>query len=329
MSKTNRKKLDDFYQLFSWDDHVLILIDADPDALASAMALKRLLWRKTAHVAISNINAIKRPDNLAMVRLLGLKLTPIGKIDKEKYTRFALVDSQPGHKEIFEKFSFDVIIDHHPDTGPEAPFVDIRPKYGATASIMTEYIKTAKIKPAAKLATGLFHAIKTDTNNFAGKAFIEDVRAFQYLFRHVNIHLSKRIEQAEMKLDFLKYFKIALQVMQRTKGRVFAHLGRVTNPDICVLAADFFMKIDSINWSIVSGVYQKKLVIILRNDGIRRDAGKVAQESFGDLGYAGGHKNMARAEIPLAELTGLFNGETEKKVQQWIKSRVTKKAGKK
>ena len=328
MPARKNRKLESFYNLFSWDDNVLILIEADPDAIASAMAMKRLLWRKTASVSISNINVIKRPDNLAMVRLLNLQITPIGKIDKKKYTRFALIDSQPGHKEIFEKFSFDVIIDHHPDTKPEASLVDIRPEYGATASIMTEYLKAARIKPSAKLATGLFHAIKTDTNNFAGKAIIEDVKAFQYLFRHANMHLSKRIEQAEMMAGFLKYFKIALNEMQRRKGRVFSHLGRVKNPDVCVLVADFFMKIDSVNWSIVSGVCQKKLVIIFRNDGIRKNAGKLAQESFGDIGCAGGHKHMARAEVPLSEVQSVFNGETEKKIQQWIKGRVTK-AGKK
>ena len=307
----------------------MILIDADPDAIASAMALKRLLWRKTAHVAISNINVIKRPDNVAMVRLLNLQVIPFSKIDKERYTKFVLVDSQPSHKDTFEKIPFDVIIDHHPDTHPDAAFVDIRPEYGATASIMTEYLKAAKIKPAAKLATGLFHAIKTDTNNFAGKALIEDVKAFKYLFKFANIHLSKRIEQGEMRVDFVKYFKIALDGMQRRKGRVFSHLGRVPSPDVCVLVADFFMKIDSVNWSIVSGVYQKKLVIIFRNDGIRKNAGKVAEESFGEFGSAGGHKNMARAEIPLSTFKDIFNGETEKKVQQWIKSKVTKRAGSK
>ena len=71
------------------------------------------------------------------------------------------------------------------------------------------------------------------------------------------------------------------------KGRVFAHLGQVMNPDVCVLIADFFMRINSVNWSIVSGLCDKTLVLVLRNDGIRENAGKVAKESFGLIGPAG------------------------------------------
>ena len=81
-----------------------------------------------------------------------------------------------------------------------------------------------------------------------------------------------------------------------------SYYGNVVNPDICVIIADFFMRINSVTWSIVSGIWDKKLIIIFRNDGIRKNAGKVAKEGFGKLGNAGGHKNMARAEIALNDL---------------------------
>ncbi|NQT68961.1 MAG: DHH family phosphoesterase, partial [Desulfobacteraceae bacterium] len=161
-----------FYEQFAGDDHVLIVINADPDAIASAKAIKRLLWRKVSSVTISNINVIERPDNLAMIRLLGVALVPIDEIDASRFSRFVIVDSQPEHNEIFNKIKPDVIIDHHPETGVRAPYLDIRPKYGATASIMTEYLRAARIKPSAKLATGLFYAIKTDTGNFERQTLI-------------------------------------------------------------------------------------------------------------------------------------------------------------
>ncbi len=75
------EKLKRFYAQFSADDNVLILINADPDSIASAMAVKRLLWHRVAGVTISNINIIKRPDNLAMIRLLGVNMTHVGEID--------------------------------------------------------------------------------------------------------------------------------------------------------------------------------------------------------------------------------------------------------
>ena len=329
MPRSAAEKLRRFYDSFERDNNVLILINADPDSIASAMAVKRLLWRKVSGVTISNINIIKRPDNIAMIRLLGVDLVPIKDIVKNSYTRFVIVDSQPDHNEIFADYPPHVIIDHHPDTAPKASFVDIRPKYGATATIMTEYLRSAKIKPSSKLATGLFYAIKTDTDNFVRQTLIEDVRAFQFLYRHFNLHLIHKIEQSELTLDFLKYFKIALDNKRIRKGHLFAHLGPVVNPDICVIIADFFMKISSVNWSIVSGLYDKKLVLVFRNDGLRRDAGKVAKLSFGQIGSAGGHKSMARAEIPFSDLIKVVEYKDDKKLLRWIINKVEKKAGKK
>jgi nanoRNase/pAp phosphatase (c-di-AMP/oligoRNAs hydrolase) len=326
MSRSIPEKLRRFYDQFSGNDHVLIVINADPDAIASAMAVSRLLWRKVLNVTISHINTINRPDNLAMIRLLDVTLVPVKEIEADQFSRVVIVDSQPDHNEYMAELKPDVIIDHHPESGAKAPFLDIRPHYGSTATILTEYLRAAKIKPSSKLATGLYHGIKTDTNDFKGQAQIEDVRAFQYLFRHANIHLARKIEKADLRFDLLKYFKIALQNMRRRKGKVYIHLGNVVNPDICVLIADFFMRVNTVTWSIVSGTCDKKLTIILRNDGIRKNAGKVAKEGFGKLGNAGGHKNMARAEIALNELKEHVDARDDNRLLSWIINRTARRA---
>ncbi|MEZ4525505.1 MAG: DHH family phosphoesterase [Desulfobacterales bacterium] len=323
MKLSGSERLRRFYGQFSGNDHVLVLINADPDAIASAMAVKRLLWRKVASVTVSNINVIKRPDNLAMIRLLGVKMVHTDEIPPEhKYTRVVLVDSQPGHSEAFARFRIDVVIDHHPKTEMNVSYADIRPEYGSNSAILTEYLRSAKIKPSTKLATGLFHAIKTDTRNFERQAQIEDVKAFQFLFKHANSTLARKIEQADLRLDFLKYFRIAIENMKMHRSRVFVHLGQVINPDVCVLVADFFMRVNPITWTIVSGIYDKKLILIFRNDGIRKNAGKIAKESFCQFGSAGGHKSMARAELPVENLEGVVDMANNRKLLQWIIERI-------
>ncbi len=320
------EKLKRYYERFSGNDHVLILINADPDAIASAMAVKRLLWRKVSCVTISNINVIKRPDNIAMIRLLDIKLVHVDEIkDDHDFTKIVMVDSQPSHNPAFMRFEPDVIIDHHPKTDIKASFMDIRPDYGATASIMTEYLRAAKIKPSVKLATGLFHAIKTDTGNFERQTLIEDVRAFQFLFKYANTTLARKIEQADLRFDFLKYFKIAIENMRMHRGRVFVHLGQVVNPDVCVIVADFFMRVNPVTWSIVSGIYDEKLIIIFRNDGIRKNAGRLARKSFCRLGSAGGHKSMARAELPVENIKPFADYKDDKKLLRWIINRIEAK----
>lgn len=313
-----REKLRALYKVFDERDNVLVLISADPDSMASALAMKRLLWRRVSSVTISNINIVSRPDNIAMIRLLGIRMLHVDKVARDDYNRVVILDSQPNHNDYFMKFAFDVVIDHHPDTGYDAGYSDIRPEYGATASIMTEYLRSAGIKPSIKLATGLFHAIKTDTNNFERKTITEDMRAFQFLFRHTNLHLARKIEQAEVRLSDLKYYTKALSRKVMRKGKLFVHLGIVENPDICVHIADFFMRIESVQWSIVSGIFNETLIIIFRNDGIRKNAGKVSSENFGGIGSAGGHKSAARAEIPVAALKKEVHSYNSHNILKWI-----------
>ncbi len=325
MKMRNRERLQLFYDRFIGGDHALVLMTADPDAMASAMAIKRLLWRKVAGITLAHTNVIRRPDNLAMIRLLGIHLHHVNDIHLSDYNRFVLVDSQPNHHEFFSRLTFDVIIDHHPDTAPTAAFKDIRPRYGATATLMTEYLRTARIKPSKKLATALFHGIKTDTRNFERQTQMEDVVAFQYLFRYANIPLARHIEQADLQMNFLKYFSRAIDERRLRKGKMFVHLGAVHNPDVCVLVAEFFMRIDTVQWSIVSGVCEKRLTVVFRNDGLRRNAGQVAHESFGAFGSAGGHRTMARGELPLAALPETVDPSDTRKFTNWLIHRVQKR----
>jgi nanoRNase/pAp phosphatase (c-di-AMP/oligoRNAs hydrolase) len=121
----------------------------------------------------------------------------------------------------------------------------------------------------------------------------------------------------------LKYYKSAIEIMHRRKGRAFAHLGWVVSPDVLVQIADFCLKISSVDWSIVSGIHGGKLVIIFRNDGLRKNAGNAASSSFGAWGSGGGHKSAARAEIDVAHLPEQLDAKDDLKVQRWIMRQVS------
>ena len=280
-----------------------ILVNADPDALASALALKRLLWRKVKPVRIYHINRIERADNLAFVNLLDIPHQHISALKKSEYTRWALVDSQPSHNRQFESIDFDLIIDHHPLTeNLRADFIDIREEYGATATLMTEYLRAAKIKPSTRLATALFYAIKTDTDNFVRPTVNRDMIAFRYLYDFANTNIIKKIESSEITRQTLSQFQNALQELEFVNQMAVAHMGAIKKPDTLVQVADFFLKIAEATWSVASGVHDRRLIVIFRNADFRCNAGKTAREFFGKVGSAGGHKDSARAEIPLENI---------------------------
>lgn len=300
---SGKERLKQLLQLFKRDDRVLIVIMADPDSIASAFAMKRLLARRVEEIVIVHPNEIKRLNNIAMVELLKIPLERLKNIKPDTFTKTILLDSQPTHNPDLANFKYDVVIDHHPITsGWSASFVDIRPDYGAVGTIMFEYLQNAFIKCSIHLSTAIFYAIKTDTQNFTKKAIQADILCFQKLFKLINKNLLAKIESSDIRRIELKYFKTAFVNMKITKNRIYTFLEKVQNPDILVVIADFLAAVHEISWVIVGGKCADKLVIIFRCDGYKKDAGKLAQKVFGTLGSAGGHKQKARAEIPLKNL---------------------------
>lgn len=297
-------KYDRLLEVVNTSDTLGILINADPDSMASAMALKRIFWKKVKHVWIYRINSIKRADNLAFVKLLTVEQKHIRYLKRSAISKWALVDSQPHHHKLFMDHNYDIIIDHHPITEPvKSVFLDIREDYGANASMMTEYLKAAKVKPSPKLATALFYGIKTDTDNFVRASIHHDMSAFKYLYQFTSMRMLRQIESSEMTRGMLPKYRHAMERLIFIEDIAYVHMARVENSDILVMIADFFMKIADIQWSIVSGVYQQTLIVIIRNASIQGDAGKTARKIFsGWNGFAGGHRNAARAEIPLENI---------------------------
>ena len=299
------EQLKQLTSLLHKDQRWLIMMNADPDALASAMALKRIINRRVESVGIAQVNEVKRPDNLAMIHYLRIPTRKLIPNLAAQYDKFALVDSQPHHHTDFKNFDFSIVIDHHPiskENPVEADFVDVRPKYGSCSSMLTEYLYNMKIKPARLLATALFYGIKTDTSSFE-RDFVEaDISAFKYLNRFADKALLKRIMKSEFHLDWVRYFSKAFYNMRRMGKGAAAHMGKVESPDILVIVADFFMRVHEVPWNVISGEYDDQLVVIFRGDGLRKDMGKFAQQLFSEIGSAGGHRGAARAEIPIENI---------------------------
>jgi nanoRNase/pAp phosphatase (c-di-AMP/oligoRNAs hydrolase) len=300
---TAKERLRQFWDVFQKDDDVLVVINADPDALACAMAVKRLLRYRVKSITIGYPNEVRRLSNIAMMDVLKIQTERLQNLKLNDYSKKVMLDSQPPHLPVFENIEFDAVIDHHPKTnGWEATYVDIRPDYGANASILVEYLRAAELKPSVYLATALFYAIKVDTHNFEKQARIADAISFRYLFNIANQNLVRKIELSELRMSELTYFKTALADMKVSKKRLYAHVGRVRSPDILVIIADFLNQVHDIAWVLVSGIHGERLVVIFRCDGYKRNAGKLAEKIFGELGSAGGHREAARAEVPLKNL---------------------------
>ncbi len=297
------------------NDTLAILMNGspDPDAVASAMALREILnqtkpLEKCVFVATE---PVIRYQNAEFIREMKVEIEMLDKVDLKEFRLIAVVDAQPtffGDK--LGELKPQIVIDHHPcNTIWHASLADVRKGYGALCTIMTEYLLAARAKISKRLYTALLYGIKSDTINFERDVSLEDIGAYYLTFQRANRQLVRRIELNQIPEKFLKYFDYACQHKRRYRDRVIIFLGAVESPDACVQVADFFLRVINVFYVIVAGVVKDRMVIIFRGDGYRQDCGAIARKAFSQFGSAGGHRSAARVEIPMETIETALDGD--------------------
>src|SRR2546430_12600598 len=133
-----------------------------------------------------------------MTRILDIELERLTVSAVREYDRVAMVDAQPA---VFEEppGEIDLVIDHHPTEAPvRARLRDVRPSYGATSTILTEYLRAVDVKVSPRLATALLYGIKADTLALERGATRADMDAFAFLHGLANHGALRRIERPEL-----------------------------------------------------------------------------------------------------------------------------------
>jgi nanoRNase/pAp phosphatase (c-di-AMP/oligoRNAs hydrolase) len=85
-----------------------------------------------------------------------------------------------------------------------------------------------------------------------------------------------------------------------------AFLGNSLREDFIPYVADFYLQLEDVKWTIVSGIVNDSLIMSVRNLGYSRNAGEFVRKHFADIGSAGGHRAMAKAVVPLQSFKDKF-----------------------
>ena len=296
-----RLKVHQYQRFFSDADRVLILMhnDPDPDALASALALRNVLRRTKQTAIIAAIEGVTRPENLRMVNLLDIHVDHVTPAQVAEYDRVAMVDVQP-HYFGGQIDRVDLVIDHHPEQpGYSAVFKDIRADYGSTSTILTEHLRAVDANISERTATAMLYAIKSDTLFFNRQANRVDIEAFSYLYPLADAALIRKMEGAEITMERLEFVLKAKQHGRMVEQVFCAFLGTSPREDFIPYVADFYLQLENVKWTIVSGIVNDSLIMSVRNLGYSRNAGEFVRKYFADIGSACGHRAMAKAVVPL------------------------------
>jgi nanoRNase/pAp phosphatase (c-di-AMP/oligoRNAs hydrolase) len=278
--------------------------DPDPDAIASVVGLQYLLaeWLGvTGRIRYRGI--IGRSENKALLRVLNNSFQRLEKIDLNASLPIALVDTQPGagNNPLPKQGQATIIIDHHAwrTSSLDAPFVDVRPDIGATATIILEYLLTAGIELPPKLATALFYGIKTDTRALSRGATAADKSAYLYLQPHIDVLAMVEIEQAQVPIDYFINFDAALHAASLYSDVLIGYIGLMKYPDLAAEIADVLMRLKGARWVLFMGIYKQTLILSVRTRDLAGGAGVLVQQIVRDQGTAGGHGALAGGQVPL------------------------------
>jgi nanoRNase/pAp phosphatase (c-di-AMP/oligoRNAs hydrolase) len=296
-----RARVQQYQRYFADADKVLILLhnDPDPDALASGLALRNLLRRTKTTAIIGAMQGVTRPENLRMANMLDIHVEQITPASFSLFDRIATVDVQPHYfGGLLDRA--DLVIDHHPEQpGYSAVFKDIRADYGSTSTILTEHLRAVDVNISERTATAMLYAIKSDTLFFARHTNRVDLEAFTFLYPLADAALIRKMEGAEITLERLEFVTRASR-SGILRDQVFtAFIGEAPREDFIPYTADFFLQLEDVKWTIVSGIVGQMLIVSVRNLGYSRNAGEFVKRWFAELGSAGGHRAMAKAVVPI------------------------------
>ena len=308
---TNLQRVVKIRALLSSREKVGILLqpDPDPDGIASAYALRYLLGRKRTTAPLLSFGEVRRPENQSLCEAIGIGVRVITPEEINKFDGLVLVDVQPnvfGDDPPERLKQPDIVIDHHPErSGYSTTIRDIRVGYGATASILTEYLRATNTEINAKLATALLYGIKSDTQYLGRQTSDRDMQSFAYLHASHSPALLRRIERPALPIGGLQALGRALAKAEVRDGIHILVLGRVRE-DVIPQVADMALQAEGAEWAIAVGTVDRNLVFSVRNVGYVRAAGEVVRAVVEGLGVGGGHRSMAKGIIPLKSFREVY-----------------------
>lgn len=253
----------------SGERHVVAIQDfPDPDAISSALAYREIasVFDITTDILFEGL--ISHPENLALVNLLEIEITPYAEeVQLTKYDGAVFIDNQGTTTRLTARLKEAgvptlAVIDHHDRQDLLDPiFSDIR-SVGAAATIFAEYLESGIFlhldganPQHAQLATALMHGLESETSGFihAGRS---EFAAAGYLSSFVDSDLLKRVLCVQKSRGTMDVIQTALSRRIIRGGFSVAGVGfvRYADRDAIPQAADFLLTEENVHSAVVYGI---------------------------------------------------------------------------
>jgi nanoRNase/pAp phosphatase (c-di-AMP/oligoRNAs hydrolase) len=295
---------------------ILILMQdqPDPDALACAKALRKLIQHTTRKRAVIGYGGVcGRAENKAMMKVLRIDARHITSGNIDDFKTICLVDTQPGsgNNLLGKSRSAQIVIDHHnlPKRRPwHAEYADVRPDYGACSTILYEYLQAEDVKMNSNLTTALFYGIQSDTQDLGREASPDGVRAYQELFQIANKKKLAQIRRAPVPPDYFQAIEASLSNCEVAGNAIITRVPRCESPEILAEVAELLLRLDGVRCAIAYGLCDGVIYLSARAPDSRGHVDRRIKRIVFRIGTGGGHSAMAGGQIPA-------NGNPESKLE--------------
>ncbi len=283
----------------------------DPDAIASGLTLKYICKHCDIESKLYYGGNISHQKNKALINLLNIDLISIKTKEAVMEVvrtagKIALIEASiPARNNVLpEEITPNLIFDHHQVDlrSVKGDFIDIQTNIGATATIMTKYIRQLNLQPDISLATALLYGIRTDTKEFTRNTSPDDMNAASYLSPLVDKNIMSQLEHPPMGLETLDIIGRAIRNKEIRGSYLASFVEFISDRDALPQAAEMMLHLEGVYTVLVFGINDDKVQLSARSRDTRVNLGLILQSAFGELN-SGGHATMAAGVINLGILS--------------------------
>lgn len=302
------RTLDLLRTLEALDDPVAVVMhdNPDPDAIGAAVGMVALADAVGTTAVPAFTGDISHQQNRAFVTALALELEELEEpFPMDAYGGIVLVDhAHPGVNDSLDPDTpIDVIVDHHPSREEaEATFVDRRHIAGSTSTLVAHHLMLTGIEFDSTLATALWYGIQVDTAGFRRGVSELDFIVASHLRETVDAEVLRTIEDPRMTAETLDILAASVANRIVRDGVVVSDIGRTTDRDALAQAADYLLTMEGARTVCVLGNRDGMIFASARTRDHTLDLGDAMRLAYGRIGSAGGHEDMAGAQIPTGVL---------------------------
>ena len=308
MNPRSERNLSQVLQICGRPGRVLILMQdhPDPDALASAKALRKIVnVRLGKRPVIAYGGACGRAENRVMMDLLRIGARRISPDQLDKFRTICLVDTQPmtGNNILFASRIPEIVIDHHILPTRRlwtAEFSDVRPEYGACATILYEYVRAAGIKINPNLYTALFYGIQSDTQDLSRESCPADQRAYLELFSMADKRKLAEIRRAPVDTRYFQALQDSLSNCVVSGKTAISFIRGGKTPETIAEVAELLLRLKGVRSSVCYGLCGDYIHLSARAIDARGHVDRRMRRVVARIGTGGGHHTMAGGQVPVA-----------------------------